>query len=58
MCGDKFKTILFIIMPQKMCASNKTLIAKIVYAENCKMLMKELKALNRETNHVCEWEAI
>lgn len=44
-------------MPQKMCASNKTLIAKIIYAENCKMLMKELKDLNRETNHVCEWEA-
>lgn len=54
----KFKTILFIITAKKMYASNKTHIAKIIYAENCKMLMKEIKEdLNRETNRVCEWQA-
>lgn len=41
-----------------MYASNKTHIAKKIYAENCKILMKEIREdLTRETHRVCEWQA-
>lgn len=45
-------------MPKKMYASNEAHIAKIIYAKNCKMLMKEIKEdLNKWRDKcVCELE--